>query len=388
MSFLPPNASALEKTLEKVIDYKVDAGVLAGFKFKTFDPDNWMKLALSWEYSLSKIHVENFADRIRQGFEFHRYCGTPYAMKIAFGWYNFNNVLIEEEVLGAHFAEFQIGIEEIPNSFDVDTIIEVAEMASPVRSRLSRMYNSLYDVRRFMLDNSKFGDILSDNSGIRLREDGPKLSFGRANSYGIQLPEISTIHINTRGHYNYAKNIDTYRLDFARLDNAPIDAINHKGTSFPERFVWNTDSVGKRLDNLLQPTTFAKALIVLSESKLEDINSCFSGGYESIIEEQFMLSFSKLSQHKTIAIQPPIVERFYRKKLWYAENIFISSSSECGRSREYVSVFKFDLQAVHKTETREMFETAQYLGNNTWHEHRHLNVSWNKQSNYCKITHD
>lgn len=386
MSLLPPNASVLEKNLADAIDYIVNPGVISGFKFKAPDPDNWMKLALSWEYSLSKIRVDNFADRIKQGVEFHRYCGTPYALKMAFAWYNFNNVVIEEEIPGKHFAEFQIGLNEIPNGFEVDTIIDVAKMASPVRSRLSRMYNSLYDVRRFMLDGSKFGDILSDNSGIRLRIDGPKLSFGRANHYNIQAPEISTNHINVRQHYNCAKNIDTYRLDFARLDDAPIDAVNRQSTSFPERFMWNTDHIGKRLENLLQPNTFAKALVILSESDLGSINSCFSGGYKKFTEEQFTLSFSRLSQHRTTTEQTPIEERFIREKLWHAESTFIPTTSGCGRSREYVSVFLYNDWSINKSQIRETFYTANYLGNNTWHEHRHLNVSWKTQKTYTRIS--
>jgi P2-related tail formation protein len=389
MTLLPPNASKLEKAVEAAIDYKVDVGVLAGFKFDSniaCAASTWMKLALSWEYSLSKVRIDNFADRIKQGVEFHRYCGTPYALKMAFSWYDFNSVIIEEEPPGEHFAEFQVGIEEIPNTFEVDTIIDVAKMASPVRSRLSRMYNSLYDVRRFMLDDSKFGDILSDNSGIRLKDGDPKLSFGRENHYSVQAPKISEQLFNKRSHYNFANNIDVFRLDFGWLDDSPPDAVNRKSMSFPARYVWNTDAVGSRLENLLHPNIFAKALVVLSESTLGDINSCFSGGYENVIEEPFALSFSKLSQHRTTAEQILIEERFYREKLESTKSSFIPSTSECGRFREYVAICNDMPAVILSTKTREIYQTATYIGNNTWHTHRHFNVSWNQQMNHTRIS--
>jgi len=379
---LPSNSSELEKTLEKVIDYKVDAVLLHGFKFKEIGSS----LSLIWEYSLSKIRVENFADRIKQGFEFHGYKGTPYALKMAFSWHNFNDVIIEEEIPGEHFAEFQIGLSEIPNNLKVDTIIGIAKMASPLRSKLSRMYNSLYDVRRFILSESKFVDILSDNSGIRLRENDPKLSFGRENHYEIQLPEISEKSYNSREHYNFAKNIDVFRLSFGYLNDAPPDATNRKSTSFPERHVWNTDRIGKRLENLLQVSTRAKALVVLSESVYADINTCLSGGYEKIIEEPFIASFSKLSQHKVTAEQIPIIERFYREKLWIAVSPFMHSASACRRSREYAAVCCDMLCVIRSTQSRDTYQTAQYHGNNTWHDHVHFGVSWNQQNKYTRIT--
>lgn len=388
MTLLPPNASKLEKAVESAIDYRVDVEVLAGFKFNDIAcaASAWMKLALSWEYSLSKVRIDNFADRIKQGVEFHRCCGTPYALKMAFSWYDFNNVIIEEEPPGEHFAEFQVGLSEIPNGFEVDTIIDVAKMASPVRSRLSRMYNSLYDVRRFMLDDSKFGDILSDNSGIRLKDGDPKLSFGRENYYSVQAAKISEQLFNKRSHHNYAKNIDVFRLDFGWLDDSPPDAINRKSMSFPVRYIWNTDAVGSRLENLLHPNIIAKALVVLSESTLGDINACFSGGYENVIEETFALSFSKLSQHRTITEKILIEERFFREKLESAENTFIASTSECGRFREYATVCNDMSATIISTKIREIYQTARYIGNNTWHDHVHFNVNWEIQNNYTRMT--
>ena len=137
MSLLPYNATKFEKALEQAIKYNVDPNVLAGFKFET--TGNNINLALSWEYSLSQINIDNFRERVIQGLKFHRLKGTLYSLRQAFSWYGFDNIKIEEEEPGEHFAEFQIGVDEIPNNLEVEKIVSIAELAAPLRSRLSRM---------------------------------------------------------------------------------------------------------------------------------------------------------------------------------------------------------------------------------------------------------
>jgi hypothetical protein len=248
MSLLPNNSTKFERDVEAAIKYAADPSVLHGFKFKNVSSN--ITLALSWEYSQVQLaYGAAGGDSINGSrlslVEFHRLRGTPAALKNALSWYDFHDITIEEEPPGEHFAEFQIGLDEIPNSFGVDSIISVAGLAAPLRSRLSRMYNSLYDVRRFMLDDSKFGDFLSDHSGIRLQNDGPKLSFGRQNAYELQTPKILEKHIHKREHFADVKNVDTYKLDFANLDDAPMDAINRKAVTERNHTAFNSDSVGK-----------------------------------------------------------------------------------------------------------------------------------------------
>jgi hypothetical protein len=392
MSLLPLNATKLERNLEKTIDYDVATEVLHGFKFKTAynaagsDSINGSRISLAWEYSLAQINIDNFQERILKGLAFHRIQGTPASLRNALSWYNFSDIVIEEEPPGEHFAEFQIGLSEIPNSFGVDSIVSAARLAAPLRSRLSRMYNSLHDVRRFILDGSKFGDFLSDHSGIRLRDDDPKLSFGRENFYKITIPEMTNTNALKREHFSYSKNIDTYKLDFANLDDAVTDAVNHKSSSFPTRYIWNTKPVGDLPTQLLKPNIIAKALVVLSDSILEDINSNLSAGYEKITEEPFIVSFSLLSQHKNIAEQILVEERFFRENVRSAINTFVPFVSEFGYSRNYVAMFQYLDCVINKTQTRNYHAEAQYQGANTWHDHRHFNVSWNRQNRYTKMT--
>jgi hypothetical protein len=130
MSLLPYNSTKFEKDVEKAITYDVAVEGLHGFKFKTIsqiqstygaaggDSINKSRLSLVslvWEYSLAQVNIDDFAERVLKGLEFHRLRGTPAPLRNALSWYGFNNIIIEEEIPGEHFAEFQIGFKKIPN---------------------------------------------------------------------------------------------------------------------------------------------------------------------------------------------------------------------------------------------------------------------------------
>lgn len=317
-SLLPYNATKLEKALEEATRCTVDVDILRGFKFST-SGDN-LNLALSWEYSLSQINIDDFKERVIQGLKFHQLCGTPYALRMAFSWYGFNDIKIEEEEPGEHFAEFQIGLKEIPNDFDVRTIVEVAELASSLRSRLRRMYNDLYDIRCFILDESDWGDFLSDYSGYQPYEGAPKFSFGRINNYDCGCSfNFATIHSLVRWHYAYAMNMDTYRLDWAILDESDVGTPNHDMSREAHRYLMNKDFAGSAMGNIFESRKVAKALILLSEDcVLEDLNSCFSCGIEEIKEEVFKLSYSYLSESKNESTFTPIACRYINEGSHYA----------------------------------------------------------------------
>jgi P2-related tail formation protein len=304
MSLLPPNATKLEKNIEVAVRYDVDVEILNGFKFKTIPPlqiqsaysavssDSIIgtRLSLAWEYSLAQVNIDDFQERVLKGLTFHRIRGTPASLRNALSWYNFDDIIIEEEPPGEHFAEFQIGFKlnktgpgsAWPNDLVIDKLIDISKTASPLRSRLTRMYNEEYDIRRFILDASIWGDILSDNSGTRLTPDSPVLSFGRTNRYSITIPEIAAQFHNRRQHFAFATNSDTYKLDWTILDESSNHAMNHDFFRYAFRYIHNTDSVCDKLTEIFKPHKIAKALVVLSEdSVLEDINSCFSCGYET-----------------------------------------------------------------------------------------------------------
>ena len=361
-SLLPPNATHLELAAEEAITYNPDVSALAGFKLKATTSN--LGLLLAWEYSLSQIPIEDLQERIKQGIKFHMYCGTPYALRLALSWYGFENIKIEEEEPGAHFAEFQIGLDEIPNDLDAYKMVEVSLLAAPLRSRLSRMYNDLWDIRRFVLDESPWGDLLSDHSGYQLYPDGPKFSFGRINNYGLDIPTPATGFFCDRHRFAYAVNMDTYRLDWAILDETSPGALNHDMSREAHRYIFNTDFAGDKMGTVLG-----------------DINTCFSCGTIVYDETPFTLNFNFLSE-VTLASAPELIAyRNWREGFRTAISQLNPTVERGYRSREYASVC--DLSAeIKQSRAMERFNVATYKGNYTWHDQQHFDVSWEDQKNY------
>jgi hypothetical protein len=357
---------------------------LFGFKFENTDPQ--LRLALAWEYSLAQVNIDDFVERVLKGLEFHRLRGTPAALRNALSWYGFGDIIIEEEPPGVHFAEFQIGIKEIPNGFVPDPVITVAAYAAPLRSRLSRMYNELYDERRFVFDDTLLDEgLLSDDSGTRLTEDGPKLSFGRVNTRTFEMPTPVISGAASRNHFVFAKNSDTWRLDFATFDDLPSDAINRKSIAERERTVFNVDPVGEIPADLLKPRRLSKSSIVLSEdATFDDINTTFSGGYDEVEDEPFILSFSALSGSKRTVNRIIIDEYFLREKSFQAVSDFEPEAFSGVRERERSVVFNWDINVISGA-TRNHFAAVEYKGADTWRDHCHFHVPWNLISEYTPI---
>ena len=379
-SLLPYNATKLESTIEHAIRYDIDTSILNGFKFKTTG-DN-INMALSWEYSLSQINIDDFRTRVIEGLKFHRLQGTPYSLKQAFSWYGFNNITIEEEVPGEHFAEFQVGVEEIPNNLDVEKIISVAELAAPLRSRLSRMYNDLYDIRRFVLDESDWGDFLSDHSGNQLYEGSPKFSFGRVNNFGITATQPTFESYIVRIHFAFAENVDTYRLDWTVLGETNIGILNHDMSRHVYRFMFNTNSIFEGNDKIFGSRKIAKALAVLSEDAiLGDINTCFSCGYETVDEEPFVLSYSYLSEQPVTRNQTLVSCREFRSRSARATNE--DEYTAVRGCKTNITCFTYSHNyTIQSYGWKYQFNSASYGGNNIWHDQTHFDVSWSEQKNY------
>jgi hypothetical protein len=386
MSLLPYNSTKFERDVEQAIKYAADVSFLFGFKFESADPQ--MRLALAWEYSLAQVNIDDFVERVLRGLEFHRLRGTPAALRNALSWYGFDDIIIEEEPPGEHFAEFQIGIKEIPNGFVPDPVISVAAFAAPLRSRLSRMYNELYDERRLILSDSQLNEeLLSDDSGTRLTEDGPELSFGRVNNHAIEIPPPVVIGNVYRDHFSIVKNIDTWRLDFACLDDLPSDAVNRKAVAEREHTVFNSEPAGKIPNNLFEPRRFSKASIILSgDEKLDDLNTNFCGGYDESDETPFVLSFSALSECKTTVVRVIIDERFLREKGFHAISEFEHTVSAGIRERERSIEHEYEGFAGVSTSERSHFAAVEYKGADTWRDHRHFNIPWNRCSEYTPIS--
>jgi hypothetical protein len=227
--------------------------------------------------------------------------------------------------------------------------------------------------------------VLSDDSGTRLTENGPKLSFGRVNTRVIEIPPPVVSASASRDHFITAKNIDTWRLDFATFDDLPSDAINRKAMAERERTVFNADPVGEIPANLFEPHRISKSSIVLSEdAAFDDINTTFGGGYDEIEEMPFILSFTPLSSGKRTVKRIFIDEYSVREKNFHAVNDFEPEVLSGVRERERSVVFEYDFSVTSGIE-RNHFAAVEYKGSDIWRDHRHFGIPWNKCNEYTPI---
>lgn len=109
---LPTNATPLEQALSLSTDAltRLAQPTDAIRQFKT-DPSDPLLPWLIWEYGLGELLpylLANLASAIAEGILWQRLRGTPRALQIALGWMGADDVFVEPEVPGVHFAEFQI----------------------------------------------------------------------------------------------------------------------------------------------------------------------------------------------------------------------------------------------------------------------------------------
>ncbi|WP_341813329.1 phage tail protein [Wolbachia endosymbiont (group B) of Germaria angustata] len=376
---LPPNATKQEQALVDAIDYKVDPSCIRGFKFRLEEE------ILPWlieEYGLEEIlrWIKDKRKAVIEGVKFQRLRGTPASLKIALKWANIEDITIIEEPPGKHFFELQIGIRDVPNNFFVDAVVELAKLSLPVRSRLMRIFNDYYNAQRFILDESLFGDLLSDYSGVKIEKDGPVLSFGRKNAFELKVLNPSFKFSTFRVYYEQAFSNDIYRLDVAVLGETEPHTKDYKGIYERSHQWYNLKALYPLPQSLLPEIKFAKAQVILSDSwDLGDINTCFP---VSSVEERgnkFVLGSDKLSgQYWNLKHKPILVlERFSVTHNYKVENYTDQ------KVRKYVLAehnihFESELDSEQKDSMHELEKhiLVFYPGVLKWHEHRRLHRSW------------
>jgi P2-related tail formation protein len=382
-SLLPPNSSRFERDLENATKFTVDTSVLKGFKFK----DNQSILGyLIWEYNLNEVlnYLSNNEKIIENGLVFQRTKGTKFAIKIAAKWVDLEDIFIYEEEPSSHFYEFQIGIKDRQCDFDIEFLKNVINLAKPVRSRLSRVYNDTYDVRFFKLDGSQFGDILSDNSGVKLHD--LTLSFGKKSNFTTTHSSFANYFGTTRMH-NIAGVADRiFKLDFGVLDETEPDVNCIEIEYQKQRIYENQKFLSLGLKDFGKPLSFAKASIVLSEdSVFGETNTRFNP--LEIVESNatFMLGLDALSEHIWRLQPKEILERFD-----VATGIYSDLSGEeydCINPilfRNFVRKIQSDIIVV-PLNSKALDIATSYESNQYWHEHRHLARKWVDDIHICQI---
>jgi len=181
---LPPNATQLERDFSRSISSLERAGrpVPVIRTAKRIDIPDGVVPWLVFEYGLGELlpYIESQRTAIADGVPWQRIRGTPQALLTALEWIGLDGELDESEAGSARWAEYQIGLPApVEGEAIIRQIMGVAEISQPQRSQLQRIF-SVYDHRRFVLDDSLLseGSPLSDHTGTRPIPGGPQISFG------------------------------------------------------------------------------------------------------------------------------------------------------------------------------------------------------------------
>lgn len=378
---LPPNSTKQERAIVEAIDYKVDPNCVRGFKFE------YKEKILPWlieEYGLEEIlsWVKDKKKAVQEGVKFQRLRGTPASLKIALKWADIEDITIIEEPPGKHFAEFQVGVYcNIPDDSLINTVIALAKLSAPARSRLMRIFNDYYNAQRFILDESFFGDLLSDYSGTKVAKEGPVLSFGRKNAFKLKIANPTFNFCTFRAHYERSFSNDLYRLDVAILGETEAHVKNYSGIYERDHQWYNFKALYPLPQSLLPAIKFAKAQVVLSDSwRLEDINACFPVSDYEEVGDRFLLGENRLSEQLWSFKYTPILERFSITYNYEAKN-FTDQRVIDSNLTEYHVACENDKGSEEKDSIHELenYIAVFYSGVITWHEHRHLNRTWKEK---------
>ena len=222
MTLLPANATAVERAIESVITaspaLRDTVESIPGIKFDA------PEILLPWlvhEYGLAEVspYIGDLRRVIADGLIWQRRRGTQDALFRALGWINFVLPSIEEEEPGAHWSEIQIDPGRIPSDTEIRAIQALTELSIPARSRLSRIHHG-YDVRRFVLNQSLFGDLLSDYSGVTI--NGLVLSFGRYQTCSADRSQTIPVSFRKTTRHLLAVYRDKFVLDHSFFGETPL----------------------------------------------------------------------------------------------------------------------------------------------------------------------
>lgn len=169
---LPLSSTGLEKDLLRIVPFD---GVLNPVipLINTFKREDIPDAIVPWlivEYGLGRLQqfVLNPRDLITEGLEFNRLIGTPAAISKVFDWFGIEAELVEATVPGLHFAEFQVKLIS-PATLTQEQLCLLAkalDIAKPARGRFRRIFNDAWNVGSFILDESDWGTLLDNYSGV------------------------------------------------------------------------------------------------------------------------------------------------------------------------------------------------------------------------------
>lgn len=308
---LPPNATPLERALSLSTDTLTRLAepteALRTFKVNPADP---LLPWLIWEYGLGELlpYLPEPRRAIAEGIRWQRLRGTPAALTTALAWIG-ATATVEQETPGIHFAEFQFDPGQVlDDGGAIASLIAIARLSAPARSRLSRIYHG-WDLRRIVLDESRLGEaLLSDHSGVFWRDGQTKLSFGRVHPLAQDWPAATLAAVYAPARFAAARLIDRYLLDYARLGDpghTPNEEILHS------HLFTVVNARGVRVAQTLLPERkFCRAMVVPSDSTpLGDTNACLPRFWVREEGGPIVLGNNALSDTPHRLIRVPVLER-------------------------------------------------------------------------------
>jgi hypothetical protein len=134
------------------------------------------------EYGLGELspYLPNLTSLISEGVDWQRIRGTPAAVAMGLGFIGRAGTIEENPSQRRWWNAFALALASIPPESDLDKIDGIASLSVPLRSDFRRGFRG-YDVRVLETGRSRLGRAqLGSDSGIRLRPNGPRWSFGRS----------------------------------------------------------------------------------------------------------------------------------------------------------------------------------------------------------------
>ena len=213
MSLLPANRTPFEEALEAAFtpDLVLSADPIRKLRRQ---PNDQVLPWLIWEYGLTEIapYIDDPYRLIEEGILWQRERGTPAAVHRSLSWLGQIGALEQED--SVHWAEIQLALQAQPDERTLQAVRKLARLSIPARTRLARIHDSHWDVRRMVLDKALLDEsLLSDWSGVVI--DGVVHSFGKQTPAGLVLP-APRLHTKTHDiHTSHARLQDRVLLDYA-----------------------------------------------------------------------------------------------------------------------------------------------------------------------------
>jgi hypothetical protein len=250
-ALLPSNSTPWERAVADAMSTsaQVEAAIRAIRGTKLTSPPASFLPFLIWEYGLGELtpYVPNLYDIIPQGIAWQRVRGTPQSLVMGLGWLNYEADLYEAPTHRRYWNAIELKLTSLPAYDDLERIEGVTSLSLRLASFFRRGAH-VYDIPALECDTGRLdASMLDFPSGVRLREDGPIWSFGRAFEFDHTFLESEGVALD-----NWIPVVAGGGVTWADLDIPWEDAD----------FAWNGDGTSQRAATLASSITTQSTYVV------------------------------------------------------------------------------------------------------------------------------